>query len=51
MEHILSLDVDYDNEWIGIIQVINKISYSTTLERLDEIQVKVSKVTLDQKPK
>ena len=49
MAHILSLDVDYDNEWIGIIQVINKIPYSTTWERL--IQIKVSEVTLDQKSK
>ena len=48
MAHILSLDVDYDNEWIGIIQVINKISY---LPRLMNFKIKVSEVTLDQKPK
>ena len=47
MAHILSLDVDYDNEWIGIIQVINKISYT----EINEFQIKVSEVTLDQKPK
>ena len=49
MAHILSLDVDYDNEWIGIIQVINKISYS--IPRLMNFKIKVSEVTLDQKPK
>ena len=46
MAHILSSDVNYDKVWIGIVSVINKLS-----TEINKIQIKVSEVTLDQKPK
>ena len=45
MAHILSSDVNYDKVWIGIVSVINKFT------EINKIQIKVSEVTLDQKPK